>query len=204
MRRAGLLFVVALSIFAALPVTDTFTGVTGTPLPTYNASWVQPTGSFIIDSNAARPQVSANYSLDVWTGDSFNANQYAEATLGGLQTLTYVGPAVRMNSGTGSCYILIADGTDILLQKLTAGAFTSNLATVSSATTSGDVLRLEITGSNLTAKKNGSTVLTATDSGFATGAAGIAGYNLGNSFINTWTAGNLSSAATRRPLFLIK
>ncbi len=205
MRRCLIGLVTAVLLFAVLPVTDTFTGADGTPLSSYNANWVVPTGVFRIQSNAVQPQNSFAISVAGWTGDTFANNQYSEVTVGpAIASGTYVGPAVRVNTSNGDSYVLLADGGNLVIQR--QGTSPVQLSGDTTAIAAGDVMRLEIIGTALTAYKNGVLVsgISTTDSNFTSGVAGIAGHHDGGSYIETWTAGDISASGQRRPLFLIK
>jgi hypothetical protein len=152
-------------------------------------------------------------------GYALENNQYAQFTIGSGTTFLQnnngrVGVMVRCGlAGSGDGYILwiLDTSTNLTTQIITvSGGFGSSTIanTTSISYTVGDIVRFEVSGSgastNFVVKKNGSTVLTATDSAgsYSSGRAGMAltyqasvGTNL---FIDDFTAGDL--AVTTGPL----
>ena len=196
-----LILLISIALYAALPVTETFTGADSTPLPTYNANWVEATGSFVIDANSARPATALVYNTAGWTGDTFSNDQYSEVTLFTITANTYVGAAVRVNTANTDAYVCITDGLNLTLQQVLGTGSAQTIDSSASAIVSGDVIKLEVSGTSLTCKVNGVTALSGSDSDLTSGRAGISSFCIGAcgvSLINSWTADNLSSAATRR------
>lgn len=201
MRKFAIILASVSLLFAALPVSESFTGADSTPLPTYNANWVDATGSFVIDSNSARPATALVYNTDGWTGDTFSNDQYSETTLFTITTNTYVGAAVRVNTANTDAYVCITDGANITLQQVLGTGSAQTISSSAASIVSGDVIRLEVSGTSLTCKVNGVTTLSGSDSDLTGGRAGISSFCIGAcgvSLINSWTADNLSAASTRR------
>ena len=202
-----LIILLAIALYAALPVTDAFTNANSTPLPTHNANWVQATGSFVIDTNSARPATALVYNTAGWTGDTFANDQYSEATLFTITGSTYVGAAVRVNTASTDAYICITDGANLTLQQVLGTGSAQTIASTASALVSGDVIRLEVSGTALTCKVNGVTALSGSDSDLTSGRAGISAFCIGAcgvTLINSWTADNLSSAVVRRKAIIFQ
>jgi hypothetical protein len=183
----------------ALPASDTFTAADGTLLTTYSANWVNNRQTFKISSNRAGCAGSGE-GMCHWGADTFANDQYAQATLTSLGTSgNWIGVSVRCNTSTADgygLYVATSSGQSDYVYKLVSGTAT----TIDSAAGSyavNDVVRLEVTSTTLTPKKNGSThaMGTSTDSSFSAGYAGLAGYN--NAYttnnLDTWSAGNLGA-----------
>lgn len=147
-----------------------------------------------------------------YTGVTFSADHYSEITLtsvptGGQLYFHYV--MVRMNA-TAACYLVTTaadvSSTTIQLYRIdNAGTYTQIGAniTLGSAMAANDVMRLEVAGTTLTVKYNGSTVRTATDSTLATGQPAIGGWaqNSGSNvlFIASWAAADITASAASLP-----
>ena len=205
-RILAFLFAVVV-LFAALPVTQTFTCANGTPLSTCDANWTTVVGTIDINNNAARGATALQYNYAAWTGDTMANDQYVETTaLGFVGVSTSLpGSAVRGSSSSASAYICITDGTTGYLQLLTSSSAGTTIATGAMAATAGDKILLEASGTLLTCKVNGITVLSGTDATLTGGRAGIVWYGLGaTTAIDTWTAGNLSSGAVRRKAIIFQ
>lgn len=188
----------------ALPATDAFTGTTGTQLTTYSANWTLNAGDFDIQSNALSCDAAADTdSLCHWNADAFDANQYAQVTMTAAGDYLYGGPAVRVHATDHTGYCIAADNSDgIFLSKVIDGDYTELAAYA--AADAGDVLRLEVSGTTLTVKKNGGTLGTVVDSDISTGSGGLYGYwvdglNRTDMRLDSFEAGNLAAAAIQPP-----
>lgn len=123
-----------------------------------------------------------------------NNNQYATVKI--LRTdLNGSGVGVRMDSSRSNQakygYVLwVADGNLLVLRKWTDGSF-SNLATWSYAPAINDVLRLEVAGNVLKGYINGVERVSATDSTYASGYAGVQVRNAYDVVIDDFTSGDL-------------
>jgi hypothetical protein len=202
---AALLVLVTLNVAAALPATDAFTAANGTALTTYSAQWAyQSDAAFEIRSNGVSPQITAG-SLEggaYWIADTPSDDQYAEVTIGGVGGVAAIGPAVRVSTSADTRYGLYTDGSGTFLFKVVAGTFIQ-LGSNGGSCSPGDVLRLEVSGTTLTAKKNGSpiTAIAAggqwTDSSIANGQIGITGYGEDDlTYATSWEGGNLGGGGT--------
>ena len=81
--------------------------------------------------------------------------------------------------------------TNVKIMKWNAGTPTTLFT--GTQFSAGDVLRLEIQGTTLTLKKNGSVVTTTTDSTFSSGSPGIVGFgNLTTTRADDFNAGSVS------------
>lgn len=145
-----------------------------------------------------------------YTGATFAADHYSEITLAAVPTagvqLFFQYVMVRMNS-TAACYLATTapdvSTTTLQLYKLdNAGAYTQIGAniTLGAAMAAGDVMRLEVVGTGLTVKYNGSTVRTVTDSTIATGQPAIGGWAQNGAsdvpLISSWSAADIGGTAS--------
>lgn len=182
----------------ALPATDNFTGVDGTQLTTYSGNWTLNSGDFDIQSNALAADGPAAECGAHWNADSFDADQYAEGTLVALADET-IGMGVSARCDTGGAatfYGYYFEDTDLhWLFKLVLGVWTQ-LGSTGSGASVNDVVRIEVDGTTITPKINGSLdtdIGAQTDSAIASGAAGVSGFYDGTATrLDDWEGGNLA------------
>jgi hypothetical protein len=147
----------------------------GPDLP-WNATQFGSSGIFTNGSSECDSFLSNQIGLARCEATLPSADMYAQIkakvfTSPGFQTQR-LGPAVRYAAGTtDTCYYAawLHDGTNITCQivKRVAGSDTVLSSVADAGATSGDVLRLEASGAgpvSLTAKRNGVTIATASDS----------------------------------------
>ncbi len=149
---------------------------------------------FTLSSGKVYSNLTTANTMAQWTAGSFNVNQYAEITLSTLSGAGYIGVAVRTQTGAHSGYGAYANNQDVKIVEWSGGSVTSTHYT-GSAYSPGDILRLEISGTTLTLKKNGTTVTTVSDEAtYSSGRPGLAGYgNTSNTNGDSWYAGSLAS-----------
>lgn len=171
-------------------VSDPMTG-------TLNAAWHMNWGSFIYDGTAAckvNTVGADSRALMGWPGP-FRSAQFAQITISALDAASTsgFGPAINIAPGsaeTGYCFYYGGSGGTIYLVKLIAGAVTvlNSISSSSFPIAVGDVLRLENDGlGNLTASKNGITILTAFDNALNDRTFGLNGLN-----VSLWRGTNFS------------
>lgn len=190
-------------IMAALPATDAFTTGSDQALTTYSASWSNNSNVFQVLT--ASGTVKAN-SFDAecaarWNADTFNNDQYAigsvSANSGGAGYA--IGIATRCSiSGAATYYHWYSTTTAAYLGKFITGTWTQ-LGTDGSAWSAGATCRLDANGTTITPKINGSAVTPGaqTDSGIASGSAGLSGYsNSSSTTLDNWEGGNISVPAS--------
>jgi len=159
----------------ALPATDSFTGTNGTQIEVYSANWTLNAGAIDIQSNAIAPDNPTDESGAHWNADSFSNDQYAELTLAALASGYQIGPAVRAHVSAATYYIYYTDGGATQIAKMVGGVWTqlgSDLANPAN----GSVLKLEVSGTTLTAYDDDVSQGSRTDSSIASGYAGVAAY----------------------------
>ncbi|OGI65149.1 hypothetical protein A3A95_04190 [Candidatus Nomurabacteria bacterium RIFCSPLOWO2_01_FULL_39_18] len=171
-----------------------FTGSDATALTTYDSNWALLGGSsaFAINTNAIHSNASATDTMAKWNIGSFNDNQYIEITLGALASGGYIGGGVRLQSDQSGYGAYSDSNTAVKIIEWNAGTPTTHYT--GTAFSPGDVLRLEISGTNLTLKQNGTTVTNVSDSTYSSGRPGLVGYgNLTDTRGDDFYAGSLSS-----------
>lgn len=124
------------------------------------ANWTALTSTFTIASNKCEPSNSFEDAMAMWGADSFSDDQFAEATVAGLDGTgagTGIGLLLRADiSNTFYRIFTNAGSTDnVTIDWFDNGSFGSVLATRSSQFTDGDVLRAEAEGTTLRVYKNG-------------------------------------------------
>lgn len=178
--------------------TDTFTAANGTALTTYSGSWTQIVGAMEIQSNAVIGDTAVNFSAARWTADAFNSDHYAQVTVSGSAN-GYCGPGVRLSSDGDGYFLLwnpVANTLD--LSRIDNGNSESNLDSIA-APPAGSVLRLEATGSVITAYVNGTPVMSESDPTYSGGAPGLYAYDDEAVFLDNFQADNLGTTASAVP-----
>ncbi len=156
---------------------DTFTAANETSLTSYSSRWSSSFGSFAINTNAVYNTCACSDSIAIWTGDSYSANQYAELTLTALNDAGFIGVTVRGQPGAQSGYVALTSGNALSISKFNNGT-EQELFFGATPFIAGDTMRLEMSGTTLTLKRNGSAVHTFTDSTFSSGSPGLSGYGV--------------------------
>lgn len=182
-----------------LPATDAFTGANDTNLTAYSANWSLNDGNFQIETNAISPEdgseCAARWSLDTWDPD-----QYSQITwLAVPNTYAAIGPALRLSTaGAATYYFWYADPTDEYYGRFNTGTYTE-FSSRSRVVGVGDVMRLEIDGTSISAFIDGVLQFSGpqTDSSIASGAGGIAGYGTEDTCRgDDWGGGVLDAGGT--------
>lgn len=168
------------------------------------ANWTEQVNGLQVLSNACRgANAGSTYQFAYWSADAFADDQYSEFTV--TTVAEQFGPAVRC-SGTGGAtdnyWLLLrasGEGSSFIF-KTDAGSFTSLADLGAVAWTAGDVARIEVSGTTVTAKRNGVTLDSATDSSLASGSAGIMCRGDG-AVVDDWAGGDLGGGggATSMP-----
>jgi hypothetical protein len=182
--------------------TDNFTRADASTL---GSNWTNTdSSSWGISSNQAHCTATGgdSFAFTVWNANAFPNDQYSQITISSLAALTgLICPGVRMSLSAETSYFCQELSNTLYIVKMVAGSNT-NLTSGSYTPAVGDVIYLSAVGTTLTAKVNGTTVLTTTDSSISSGSAGMGGLFIGNSTLVTpWTGGNfVSSVKHRLPL----
>jgi len=172
----------------ALPATDNFNRANGS----LGSNWTQANGT-------NNPRIASNTvgsyetvdSLVYWNADSFNADQYAQLVYrSGNQN--FLGPAVHVTSNNG--YGMEIGAGSRYLGKVVSGSYTE-LAQVNTAIVANAVYRMEITGTAIVVKQNGTTFFSVSDSALSSGSAGMQAYNVGTpDQWDDWEGGNIGGS----------
>lgn len=180
---------------AALPATDVFTSTNGTALTTYSSNWTNNDGAFVINTNAVAPN-SAGQCCAYWNADTFNNNQYSQATVTAIDSWVYIGVGVRIAASAGTYYGYYSDSADAsYLFKAVSGTFTL-LGSFDTVFTTSLAIRIEANDTSIRPMRGGSTasIGTQTDSSISSGSAGIVGADAGTtSRIDNWEGGNITT-----------
>ena len=181
----------------ALPRTFAFTAADGTDLVTYDSAFAYSgSGSNAIDiaSNQAEGAGFSVENLAVVSAETFNADQYAQATVGVAINGRKKGLCARMD-GSGNGYVWYGSGASsygnmyIMLEVLRTP---TQLGSYGNPFLTGKVVRLECSGTSIIGKHDGVARVTVTDSTYSSGKAGLAFQGAGgSSSLDDLEVGNL-------------
>lgn len=161
---------------------------------------------YIAASNYVRARVGSAHNNSAYN-QTFTDDQYAECKIvGGTanNNTSWAGPAVRINTTNGAAYVLgyISQGASSFLRIFHYGgsgvSAQSTTYGLGAALAASDVIRLEASGTTLTAKLNGATVLTWTDSSLTSGKAGLHVYAWAANtdfYLDDWGGGDLGGSS---------
>lgn len=176
----------------ALPATDDFTNLD---------NWTMLHNSFTITAGVPIAGTSNEWNVAYWDADTFANDQYSQIVYRGEG---YGGPTARC-AETNQCYQVVAHTSEhITIRKMAAdGTMTTLYTSDSGASQTGDVVRIEVTGSSTTTIKairtrSGTpTEWSTTDSSspFTSGSAGIGVYAGFGNPLDDWEGGNLDAPA---------
>lgn len=149
-------------VLAGVPFSDTFDRADSTT--TLGSYWSALSGTWGIGTNKAYAVTGASHNFV--THDAETPDVTMTVTVGGSSG-GQMGLCFRVTS-TGNCYALNFNaGANITVQKVVSGTFTT-VGTVAGFAATSDVMTLTCKGSQITVKKNGSTVLDFADSTWLT------------------------------------
>ena len=136
------------------------------------SSWTDQQSTQAITSNAAFGGNAAGYASSFYNAAPFSNDQTSQVKI--VSSFNYVAAAVRMSGTAGATnwYAFFSHG---VLQKMVAGVVGADLGT-SAAAAVGDTIKLTVVGTTLTCYINGVSVISVTDTSFASGSPGIAWY----------------------------
>lgn len=175
-------------------VSDTFVRANS---GTLGANWTcSSNGTWGITNNTATPLTLTSGTVlnCAYTAASFTNDQVSQVTFSAPST-DGIGATCRTASGASTGYTLLIDGLgDSRILKSVAGT-ASNLATGGPAFAVGDVATISCVGTTITAYKNGTQILSATDSAITSGFPGMTYFNnpaAGSGALINFIGGNAS------------
>jgi hypothetical protein len=166
------------------------------------ANWTAFTDTFMtatlaIASNVVTQSSNGTDAFSLWTADTFQNDQYSQCVIASATGSSNSGPIVRgTTGGTNKHYEFDAGpGATSAIYLYDAGVGWTSLAT-GVAVANGDTLRLEITGTTLTAKVNAATNCTATDATLSSGNPGMHNFpDTGQTItLDDWLGGPITAA----------
>jgi hypothetical protein len=172
----------------------------GTKTPAPNPPWTQVLGFDAVPAfiNTGQVTFGGNSSL-VYTGRNWSDDQSSSIVVSSVKGYTSYSLLVRASASAETFYF----GEFHFNDGFGAGTFTLGkfidgvstvLTTAPGSVNFADVLRLEVTGTSLTFKQNGSAVLTSTDSSITSGSPGLTGG--GNAYVMFWEGDEASSSSS--------
>jgi len=165
------------------------------------ANWTPNFNSFKIVSNVAEPN-SVSGNVERYSGLTWPNDQYSQAALTGTLSTTDdegCGPGVRCSTASANTLYLAQADTNgsghARVYKVVDGSYT-NLLNATQAWSVNDVYYLEIQGTTLIQKRNGTQIgSSATDSAIAAGAAGVWGVQARGTLDN-WEGGDFAAGSS--------
>ena len=135
-------------------------------------NWTLSSNGLVITSNNIGGTQSG-MNAGFWAANTFPPFQYAQVNISAFNGSDLAGPTVLSQSTGVNFYDCVENTTAILLRKVVNGVPTT-LASTASTGTQFDVVRLEYwPNTTLVCSKNGAPILTASDTTFRSGSAGI-------------------------------
>ena len=129
-----------------------------------------------------------------WNATTFANDHFAEVTITQTASNAFIGPAVRVSSG-GNYYGFYADNATRYLISVVGGTWTQ-LATLGTGFSNGDVVRLEVEGTTLRAYVNSTLWTSVTNSSLSSGSAGLTSWaNNTDGRVDDFTAADLGAGA---------
>jgi hypothetical protein len=202
-------------------VTDNFTYSTGNLQTVSSGRWSDRDSTadpVVTSSGTVWFQFSAAEGTAVDTSVSPGADQYGQATLTGMGSTGgtgYIGIALRHDANSNSsrtfyaamCIWINATTLSIAIGKYASGAWTYLVSFTNKTWTDGDILKFSATGTSstvLTVYRNGTSILSATDSSspYTSGSIGL--YGRGGSstlgfFLDSWEGGDVAGGSSVVP-----
>ena len=161
------------------------------------ANWTNIRNAPRITSNAVRGNTGGAYSLAYWSANTFNNDQSASITL--PASWAEAGPIVRF-TGADSGYTAMAHASNLRrIYRVDSGSY-NLLANYDGTLASSDTIKLDVSGTTLDYRRNGSSLGTTTDATYSSGSAGL--YVFGDTTVigcDNWTGTGEVAAVTVRP-----
>lgn len=186
----------------AVLASDAFTNTDGTVLTSHSANWSIQFGAdqLKILSNAVGVTATGNVRGNRYSGITWPDDQYSQAAVVAVADWLQ-GVTVRAQSdGNLSLYFAGQDNNDLGHKRYTIIKFVNAVPSVisthgSQLVTAGDVIRLTITGTNLSLKVNDVEILTGSDATLSAGQAGLVAFhdNTTTALMDTWEGGDTAT-----------
>jgi hypothetical protein len=158
-------------------------------------------GGMAISSQAAAGTAASGLSGDAWAADAFGSDQFSQIELTSTQLTggQWIGVSVRMQAGGQAAYTGLyfwnGGSPELMLFRRTNGGWAQLGGSVATAPLpAGTVLEVTAAGSAISLLKNGSQVISVTDTNLTGGAPGIMAF--GTAQADNWTGGNGTGPAT--------
>jgi hypothetical protein len=185
-----------------LPVIDNFPYSDGDLATISSGKWATAPGfgGLTVSTNKLLNTASA-WNCCYWTADSFNNNQYSLCLL--IDSGGWLGPAVRIAAaGSGNMYFIMPGDplpNGVRFFKVINGSFTQLGSTVSRTNVDGEIWKLSISGTTLTANIAGVDVATQDAGSELT--SGYAGITICTSYktMDNWEGGNVGVGGGSTP-----
>ena len=193
-------------VASAASVSDEFTRANSLTLgANWDGSYGQPDCQIV--SNRVQTQAAGDQCLETWSANTFTNDQWAQITIVDFSAADGVQTGILLRAATSptntwyrvSARHNLADTTKIF--KVVAGVSTSLAVDNTVTWASGDILYVEVSGTNINVKRNGVLVVTVSDAALASGRIGlmmVEGATGGNTVIDSFSGGDLTGASTRR------
>lgn len=162
---------------------------------TLGANWTNQTANTPSVSSNQCVATASNHHCAYWSANAFNNNQYAKAVVKAVSSgVSYCGVTVRStgNGGTTNNYHFLTDGaggsghTAIGKFENNVQSFILNISTTFAV---NDVIELRVSGTTVSAYKNGAFLDSVVDTSHASGSAGV--HVFGSAQQDDWEGGNL-------------
>lgn len=172
---------------------------------TLGANWIAGLGGvgtgWAIASNQALAATTSPICMGCYSAVAAPNDGYAEVTVGTLlenNTDQGVGPMYRASRTVQTAYFVQGNTVQARFYKVVNGTFTQ-LGVDGPAVTTGDVIRITVSGTTITITQNGIVTMggPVTDASIASGDAGMFGApSSGNNTVSLWSFGDLNAGST--------
>lgn len=167
-----------------------------------SANWTTANGCTTGDLVSGAWRANNDPEANWWNPVTPPNNQWAETVLGTMIGGTDgLGPMIRQAAAADSRYCAYASTVAVEILKTVSGGY-STVGSTAAAAASGNTIYIEAQGTSLVVKKNGSNIITTTDSSLTSGRFGLFGSDDGVTFptATSWQAGDFTAAGGGSPL----
>ena len=132
--------------------TDDFNLYSNNTLLSGQGNWAEEMNEIRAYGGTHVSPATTGLKVAIYYNASFNGDHYAQVDALEVEAGAGLGPAVRCQGGTESCYFWWSSTTESYLARLDAGSY--DVFAVGTAWTDGDEVRLEIIGQTLSCYRN--------------------------------------------------